>query len=48
VGQKNTFFEKQTGEVIENKGNAYITSQKQTEKQTGEVVEKIRGLKKQS
>ena len=33
------FFEKQTGEVIENKENGYIDSLKQTGKQSGEVVE---------
>jgi len=37
--KKNTFFAKRTGEVIENKGNGYIGSQKQTGKRSGEVVE---------
>ncbi|HET9178115.1 MAG TPA: hypothetical protein VFQ24_07130 [Terriglobia bacterium] len=39
MGQKNTFFAKQSGEDIENKGKGYMDSQKQTGKQSGEVVE---------
>jgi hypothetical protein len=39
VGQKNTFFQKRTGEVIENKGKDYIDSRKRTGKRSGEVVE---------
>jgi hypothetical protein len=46
--KKNTFFEKRTGEVVENKGNAYITSRKRTGKRSGEVVENTRGRKKLS
>ncbi|HEV2248829.1 MAG TPA: hypothetical protein VGW37_19460 [Terriglobia bacterium] len=30
MGQKNTFFEKQSGEVTENNGKDYMDSQKQT------------------
>jgi hypothetical protein len=37
--KKNSFFEKRTGEVIENTGKGYIDSQKRTEKRSGEVVE---------
>jgi hypothetical protein len=46
--KKNTFFKKQSGEVVENKGKSYITSQKQTEKQSGEVVENTWLWKKQT
>jgi hypothetical protein len=38
VGQKTRFFEKQSGEVIDNKGLATKNKPEQTEKQTGEVV----------
>ena len=37
--KKNTFFEKRTGEVAENKGSATKNKPEQTEKQSGEVVE---------
>jgi hypothetical protein len=37
--KKNTFFEKQTGEAIENKGLDLKNKAEQTEKQSGEVVE---------
>jgi hypothetical protein len=37
--KKNTFFKKQTGEVIENKGSGEKNKPEQTEKQSGEVVE---------
>jgi len=39
VGQKNTFFKKQSGEVAENTGLATKNKPEQTEKQSGEVVE---------
>ena len=48
MGQKRCYFEKQTGEVIENKGKGYMDSQKQTGKQTGEVVENASLWKKLS
>jgi len=41
VGQKNTLFKKQTGEVIDNKGLATKNKPEQTEKQSGEVVENM-------
>jgi hypothetical protein len=37
--KKNTFFQKQSGEVIENKGLATKNKAEQTGKQSGEVVE---------
>jgi hypothetical protein len=39
MGQKRCYFKKRSGEVVENTGEGYIDSQKQTEKQSGEVVE---------
>ena len=39
VGQKNTFFEKRTGEVIDNKGLSTKNEPKRTGKRSGEVVE---------
>ena len=39
MGQKNTFFEKQSGEVAENKGPELENKPEQTGKQSGEVVE---------
>ncbi|TAM83863.1 MAG: hypothetical protein EPN47_03365 [Acidobacteria bacterium] len=39
VGQKNTFFKKRTGEVIENKGSRLKNEPERTEKRSGEVVE---------
>ena len=47
-GTKNTFFKKQSGEVIDNKGLANKNKPEQTEKQSGEVVENTSLLKKQS
>ena len=47
-GTKNTFFEKQSGEAAENKGEGYMDSQKQTGKQSGEVVENTYLWKKQT
>jgi hypothetical protein len=46
--KKNTFFEKQSGEDVENKSPWPKNKAEQTEKQSGEVVENIRRLKKQS
>jgi hypothetical protein len=37
--KKNTFFRKQTGEVIDNTGSAPKNKPEQTEKQSGEAVE---------
>src|SRR5690348_15763156 len=37
--KKNTFFQKRTGEVTENKEKGYRSSQKRTGKRSGEVVE---------
>jgi hypothetical protein len=37
--KKNTFFEKQPGEVAENKGFELKNKAERTEKQSGEVVE---------
>ena len=37
--KKNTFFQKRTGEVTENKGKGYRSSLKRTGKRSGEVVE---------
>ena len=42
------FLKKQTGEVVENTGEDYIGSQKQTGKQSGEVVENTCLWKKQT
>ncbi|HET9176761.1 MAG TPA: hypothetical protein VFQ24_00205 [Terriglobia bacterium] len=39
MGQKNTFFAKQTGEVVENKEKWPKSKPEQTGKQSGEVVE---------
>jgi hypothetical protein len=47
-GRKNTFFEKQTGEVVENKGSALKNEPERTEKQSGEVIENTYLWKKQS
>jgi hypothetical protein len=48
VGQKNTFFEKQSREDNENKGLAMKNKPEQTQKQSREVVENTFLLKKQS
>ncbi|MGA8185194.1 MAG: hypothetical protein WB819_16310 [Terriglobia bacterium] len=48
VGQKNTFFKKQSGEVTENKGLATKNKAEQTQKQSGEVVENTFLWKKQT
>jgi hypothetical protein len=48
VGQKNTFFKKQTQEVIENKWSGPKNKPKQSQKQSGEVVENIILWKKQT
>ena len=48
MGQKRCYFEKQSGEVAENKGKGYIDSQKRTGKQSGEVVENTYLWKKQT
>src|ERR1041385_8807584 len=37
--KKNTFFQKRTGEVTENKGRGYMNSRKRTGNRSGEVVE---------
>ncbi|HEV2248743.1 MAG TPA: hypothetical protein VGW37_19030 [Terriglobia bacterium] len=37
--KKNTFFEKRTGEVVENKESAVKNEPERTEKRSGEVVE---------
>jgi len=37
--KKNTFFKKQSGEVIDKKGSGLKNKAEQTEKQSGEVVE---------
>ncbi|HET9178538.1 MAG TPA: hypothetical protein VFQ24_09305 [Terriglobia bacterium] len=39
MGQKNTFFEKQTGEVVEKKEKWPKNKPEQTGKQSGEVIE---------
>ncbi|HET9179602.1 MAG TPA: hypothetical protein VFQ24_14690 [Terriglobia bacterium] len=39
MGQKNTFFEKQTGEVVEKKEKLPKNKPERTGKQSGEVVE---------
>jgi hypothetical protein len=46
--KKNTFFEKQSGEVIDNNRSCLKNKAEQTGKQSGEVIENIRWLKKQS
>jgi hypothetical protein len=46
--KKNTFFEKQSGEVIDNTRSSPENKAEQTEKRSGEVVENTRRLKKQS
>jgi hypothetical protein len=46
--KKNTFFKKQSGEVIDNKGLALKNKPKQTQKQSGEVVENTYLWKKQT
>ncbi|MGA8182047.1 MAG: hypothetical protein WB819_00210 [Terriglobia bacterium] len=48
VGQKNTFFKKQSGEVTDNKGLDLKNKPEQTGKQSGEVVENTYLWKKQS
>jgi hypothetical protein len=48
VGQKNTIFKKQSGEVVDNKRSAPKNKPEQTEKQSGEVVENTYLWKKQS
>jgi hypothetical protein len=48
VGQKNTFFKKQTGEVIDNKESELKNKPEQTGKQSGEVVENTFLWKKRS
>jgi hypothetical protein len=40
-GTKNTFFKKRTGEVVENKGSAYITSRKRTGNEPENEAEKL-------
>ncbi|HET9178652.1 MAG TPA: hypothetical protein VFQ24_09895 [Terriglobia bacterium] len=39
MGQKNTFFEKRTGEVVENKGKLPKNEPETNLKRSGEVVE---------
>ncbi|HET9179309.1 MAG TPA: hypothetical protein VFQ24_13205 [Terriglobia bacterium] len=39
MGQKNTFFEKRTGEVVENKGKLPKNEPETNLKQSGEVIE---------
>ncbi|HET9179868.1 MAG TPA: hypothetical protein VFQ24_16055 [Terriglobia bacterium] len=46
--RKNTFFEKQTGEVVENKEKWSKNKPEQTGKQSGEVVENTCLWKKQT
>jgi hypothetical protein len=48
MGQKNTFFEKRTGEVIENTGSGLKNEAERTGKRSGEVVEKTGLLKKRT
>ncbi|HET9178975.1 MAG TPA: hypothetical protein VFQ24_11520 [Terriglobia bacterium] len=48
MGQKNTFFEKRTGEVAENKQKLAKNKPEQTGKQSGEVVEKTCLWKRQT
>ena len=48
MGQKNTFFEKQSGEVAENKESGLKNKPEQTGKQRGEVVENTCLWKKQT
>jgi hypothetical protein len=40
-GTKNIIFQKRTGEVVENKGNSYITSQKRTGNEPKHEAEKL-------
>jgi hypothetical protein len=42
MGQKNTFFQKRTGEGIDSKEKLSENEPKRTEKRTGEVIEKTR------
>ncbi|TAM84133.1 MAG: hypothetical protein EPN47_02105 [Acidobacteria bacterium] len=48
MGQKKSFFEKRTGEVVENKGSASKNEPERTGKRSGEVVENTRALKKRT
>src|SRR5574340_609912 len=48
MGQKRCYFQKQSGEVAENKGKGYMDSLRQTGKQSGEVVENTWLWKKQT
>ncbi|TAM80538.1 MAG: hypothetical protein EPN47_14850 [Acidobacteria bacterium] len=48
MGQKNSFFEKRTGEVVENTGSGPKNEPERTGKRSGEVVENTRGLKKRT
>jgi hypothetical protein len=47
-GTKKFYFEKQTREVIENKGSGPKNKPKQTQKRSREVVENTRGQKKRT
>ena len=38
MGQKNTFFEKRTGEVIENKGSAQKTNRNEPKNEAGKLL----------
>jgi len=48
MGQKRCYFEKRTGEVVENKKKCQKNEPERTKKRSGEVVENIRGLKKRT
>ncbi|HET9179160.1 MAG TPA: hypothetical protein VFQ24_12450 [Terriglobia bacterium] len=48
MGQKNVILQKQTGEVVENKGSGPKNKPEQTGKQSGEVVENTYLWKKQT
>ncbi|TAM82489.1 MAG: hypothetical protein EPN47_07445 [Acidobacteria bacterium] len=48
MGQKNSFFKKRTGEVIENTGSGPKNEPKRTGKRSGEVVENTYPLKKRT
>jgi hypothetical protein len=41
VGQKRCYFEKRTVEVVDNKGEAYITSQKRTGNEPESEAERL-------
>ncbi|TAM82970.1 MAG: hypothetical protein EPN47_06860 [Acidobacteria bacterium] len=48
MGQKNSFFKKRAGEVVENTGSAPKNEPERTEKRSGEVIENTWLLKKRT